>query len=182
MRFSRMHAPRTAVGLMVLLAVLAACSAEGGQGSPRRVAPAASSPAGSGQSGDERLPAAMVTFPSGRVFFAELAVTPDEQSRGYMGRSHIDPEEGLLFIYKRPGIRTFWMKNCLVPLDIIWLDADSRVVHIEHETPPCRRDPCPSFGPSVPTYNVLEVAGGVAREEALQPGDRLEVLTDPGTP
>ncbi len=123
-------------------------------------------------------PAGQVTFPSGRVFFVDLALTLEQQARGYMGRKAIAPEEGLLFLYKRPGVRTFWMKNCLTELDIVWLDSEERVVYIEHSTPPCRVDPCPSYGPAQPTSSVLEVAGGTTAREGLRPGDRLLIVTD----
>ncbi|NIP97438.1 MAG: DUF192 domain-containing protein, partial [Akkermansiaceae bacterium] len=58
-------------------------------------------------------PAGQVTFPSGRVFHVDLALTWADQARGYMGRREILPEEGMLFVYDRPGVRKFWMKNCL---------------------------------------------------------------------
>lgn len=119
-----------------------------------------------------------VTFPSSRVFFVTLALTVEEQERGYMGRREIASDEGMLFVYKRPGIRRFWMKNCLIPIDMIWLDREDRVVAIEHAAPPCRADPCPLYGPRVPSYNVLEVNGGTATKEGLEPGDKLVVVTD----
>lgn len=123
-------------------------------------------------------PVGQVTFPSGRVFFVDLALTLEQQARGYMGRKVIAPEEGLLFLYRRPGIRSFWMKNCLTALDIIWLDGEDHVVYIEHSTPPCRVGPCPSYGPDQATLNVLEIAGGTAAREGLKAGDRLLILTD----
>jgi len=123
-------------------------------------------------------PAGQVTFPSGRVFFVDLALTLEQQARGYMGRKALAPDEGLLFYYERAGVRAFWMKNCLTELDIIWLDDDDHVVYIEHSAPPCREDPCPSYSPGEPATNVLEVAGGTAPREGLKPGDRLEIVTD----
>jgi len=127
-------------------------------------------------------PAGQVTFPSGRVFFVDLALTLEQQRRGYMGRKLIAPEEGLLFLYDRPGLRSFWMKNCLTDLDIIWLDGEDRVIYIEHSTPPCRFDPCPSYGPPQPALNILEIAGGTAAKEGLEAGDRLLILTDLNRP
>ena len=126
--------------------------------------------------------AGQVTFPSGRVFFVELAISSEEQARGYMGRREIGPEEGLLFHNQEPAIRRFWMKNCLVPIDMIWLDGEHKVLYIERSAPPCVADPCPSYGPFVPSLHVLEVAGGIAAEAGLAAGDHLEVVTDPTTP
>lgn len=123
-------------------------------------------------------PAGQVTFPSGRVFSVDLALTLEQQRRGYMGRKVIAPDEGLLFLYNRPGIRSFWMKNCLTDLDIIWLDTEDRVLYIEHSAPPCRSAPCPSYGPAQPALNILEIAGGTAAREGLRTGDRLLIVTD----
>lgn len=131
-----------------------------------------------GRIAEAQRPAGRITFPSGRVFYVDLALTLAEQQRGYMWRKTIAPEEGLLFIYERPGIRKFWMKNCLTAMDMIWLDRAGRVIAIEHSAPPCEADPCPSFGPDQPSFNVLEVAPGVAREEGLEPGDQLSIVTD----
>ncbi|MFQ5768815.1 MAG: DUF192 domain-containing protein [Acidobacteriota bacterium] len=123
-------------------------------------------------------PRGQVTFPSGRVFSVELALTAQDQARGYMGRRKIAPDEGMLFVYHRPATRQFWMKNCLVPIDMIWLDDEDRVVATEPNAPPCREDPCPAYGPVIPTYSVLEVAGGTVSHEGLEPGDRLLIVTD----
>ncbi len=164
--------------LLVLAGLNGACADQGGALSTEsKVTPGQGPAAVSGAAGNPP-PAGQVTLPSGRVFFVDLALTREQQARGYMGRKVITPEEGLLFIYKRPGIRSFWMKNCLTDLDIIWLDSEDRVVYIEHSTPPCRVGPCPSYGPSQPTLNILEIAGGAAAREGLKPGDRLLILTD----
>lgn len=128
--------------------------------------------------GDSARPAGQITFPSGRVFYVDLALTLAEQARGYMWRKNISPEEGLLFIYQRPAIRKFWMKNCLTAMDMIWLDRDGVVIAIEHSAPPCTEDPCQNYGPDLPSFNVLEVAPGVSLEEDLEPGDRLTIVTD----
>lgn len=141
--------------------------------------PVASASADAGEKGAEApRPAGQVTFPSGRVFYVDLALTLAEQSRGYMWRKTISPEEGLLFMYDRPGIRKFWMKNCLTAMDMIWLDRDGGVIAIEHSAPPCTEDPCENYGPDQPSFHVLEVAPGVSREEGLKPGDRLSMVTD----
>ena len=66
------------------------------------------------------------------------------------------------------------MKNCRVSLDLIWLDADFRVVEIAAEQPPCPEEgPCPSIVPMKPGRYVLEIAGGTAAREGLRPGDRV---------
>ncbi len=156
--------------------VLAACGAA--QETPP-VAPAtaaeARTPAVGGQQGRAM---GQVTFPSGRVFHVVLAITPEEQARGYQERAEIPPDEGMLFVGDEPALRLFHMLNCLVPIDMIWLDGQDRVVFIEHSAPPCRAEPCPSYGPMRLTHQVLEVRGGTAREEGLTVGDTLVIATD----
>ena len=116
-----------------------------------------------------------VRFPGGRRFAAEIADTPLRQARGYMRRAEIGPDEAMVFVFEAPGVRTFWMKNVVVPLDMIWMDETFRIVHIDHAVPPCRVDPCPSYGTIRATRYVLEVAGGIARSEELAVGDKLQI-------
>jgi uncharacterized membrane protein (UPF0127 family) len=65
------------------------------------------------------------------------------------------------------------MKNTLIPLDMIWIDAHRRIVHIAHDVPPCKVDDCPSYPPHAVARYVLEVAGGVAAAHGLKDGDVL---------
>ena len=116
-----------------------------------------------------------VRFPGGRRFTAEIADTPARQARGYMHRAEIGPDDAMVFVFSTPGVRTFWMKNVLVPLDMIWMDETFRIVHIDHAVPPCRADPCPTYGTIRATRHVLEVAGGVARAERLAIGAQLQI-------
>ncbi len=116
-----------------------------------------------------------VLFPGGRRFAAEIADTSLRQARGYMRRAGIGPDEAMVFVFQALGVRTFWMKNVLVPLDMIWMDETFRIVHIDHAVPPCRADPCSSYGTIRATRYVLEVAGGIARAEELAVGDRLQI-------
>ncbi|MEE9217863.1 MAG: DUF192 domain-containing protein [Acidobacteriota bacterium] len=119
---------------------------------------------------------ARVVFPDGRAFLAEVASTPRERALGLMFRERLGPEEGMVFLFEEAQLHSFWMKNTLIPLDIIWLDAAGRVVHVERQVPPCRAKPCPSLVPPRPAAWVLEVAGGEAR--GLGVGDRLLVAAE----
>lgn len=123
---------------------------------------------------------AMAVFPSGAQFDVEIAADPESRQRGYMFREHVGPDEGMLFLFEGPGRHSIWMKNCRVPLDIIWLDASWGVVEIAHERPPCpKRGECPSIAPLRMATYVLEVAGGVARQHGLEIGDRIEIVAEP---
>ena len=87
-----------------------------------------------------------------------------------MGRREVPPGTGMLFLFPRPAREPFWMKGCLVPLDIAWLDARGQVVHLEENLPPCRSEPCPTWAPDRPASMVIEVAAGEARRLGLVPG------------
>lgn len=100
-----------------------------------------------------------------------------------MFREHIAPDEGMLFVFDRPAIYPFWMKNCKLNLDIIWLDRDFRVVEIAHDIPPCAPDEaCNTVAPMRPASYVLEVAGGIARSHGLERGDRLTAYLEGAAP
>ena len=118
---------------------------------------------------------AVAHLPGGRTCVLEIADTERSREVGYMHRTRVGEEEGMIFVFPRSDFHSFWMRNTLVPLDIIWMDGDFTVFHIEHEVPPCRADPCPSYGPVRKARYVLEVRGGMARREGLKSGDRLRI-------
>jgi uncharacterized membrane protein (UPF0127 family) len=93
-----------------------------------------------------------------------------------MFRERISGEEGMLFLFPRDGFHSFWMKNCRVSLDLVWLSLDRKVVHIERDLPPCHRDPCPSYLPMQKARYVLEVAAGTAARTGLKVGDSVQVV------
>lgn len=119
-------------------------------------------------------------FPSGASFTVEIASDPATQARGYMFRDKVGAGEGMLFVFDGVDLHPFWMKNCKVSLDIIWLDAQLRVVDIAHDRPPCpERGDCPSITPMRAARYVLEVAAGTAAREGLERGDTLVLLPEP---
>lgn len=162
--------------VVVLLALLAAAACAPGTADERTASPAppaavpASAPAA--PEGPARL---LVTTPTGDTVIAEIAATPEERARGLMFRSSVPRGTGMYFIFPSPEPHTFWMLNCLVPLDIAWLDADNRVIYVAEEVPVCPREPCPSYGPPTPASAVLEVGAGEARRTGIRPGARLLV-------
>jgi len=106
-------------------------------------------------------------------FAVELAKTPEQQSQGLMFRETLAANQGMLFIFKEEGIYPFWMKNTLIPLDIIWLDKNKSVVFISENTQSCEKDICPSIYPTGQTQYVLELNGGTAKKIGLSVGDNL---------
>lgn len=128
-------------------------------------------------SSQPRLPTTTVVLPNGSQVEAELAMTPEEQATGMMFRSHLPPDRGMLFVGDRAAPRSFWMYQCLIPLDIIWLDGARRVVEIVRDAPPCRESNpqrCPSYGGTANSVYVLELAAGQAAAHSLNLGDRLD--------
>ena len=90
-----------------------------------------------------------------------------------MFREALPPNAGMLFLFPEPGIHKFWMKNTMIPLDIIWMDSAGKVVFVSANTPPCRADPCPNYGPDQTASNVLEIAGGTAKKEMVEVGSTI---------
>ena len=114
-----------------------------------------------------------VTFPDGFVVHAEVVADDELRARGLMFRDHLRPGTGMLFVFPEDGDYPFWMKNTLIPLDMIWIDANRKIAAIAHEAQPCKIENCPNYAPNAIARYVLEVAGGVAKEHGLKVGDVL---------
>lgn len=121
----------------------------------------------------------MIFFPDGHAVVAELAVTETQRQQGLMFREELKEDQAMLFIFEVEGIYSFWMKNMKFALDILWLDKDKRIVHIEREVPPCPQDPCPSYTPLQAAQYVVELKSGWAKRHGLRLYDRLEFILSP---
>lgn len=115
-------------------------------------------------------------MPSGAIYRVELARTPEEQAQGLMFRENLPEKTGMLFLFPGKAVHRFWMKNTMIPLDMIWLDDAGKVLFVSANTPPCKADPCPSYGPEAPASNVLEIAGGKAAREKITVGSSIQFL------
>ncbi|MFW2831044.1 DUF192 domain-containing protein [Sphingomonas sp. ID0503] len=151
--------------LLIILggALLAACSA--GQAQPSSDPPSAA------------LRSARITIATAtqsRAFNVELAVTPQEQARGLMYRTSLRPGHGMLFPFSPPRPASFWMKNTLIPLDLIFIRADGTIAQISPDATPQSLD---LIECAEPVAAVLEIAGGEAARLGIAPGDRV---TGPG--
>lgn len=107
-------------------------------------------------------------------FHVDVARTAEEKSQGLMFRESMPDDEGMLFVFDDAQRRAFWMKNTLIPLDMIFLDGDLRVVEVKRNVPPCERDPCPAYQ-SVPAVYVLEVNAGLAEKYNIKPGSQMRL-------
>lgn len=111
-------------------------------------------------------------LPGGRTLQLEVADTAAERELGLMGRTDLDDHSGMLFVFDEPQVSRFWMKNTLIPLDILFLDATGRVVDLQ-TMDLCVADPCPIYSSSLPSLYALEIPAGKAREWGVTIGDVL---------
>jgi len=105
-----------------------------------------------------------------QIFGVEMAVTPEEQARGLMFRRELPEKQGMLFDFQREQPTSFSMKNTYIPLDMIFIRADGRILRIAENTVPLSEALVPSGGP---VRAVLEVIGGTAKKLGIAPGDRV---------
>jgi uncharacterized membrane protein (UPF0127 family) len=112
----------------------------------------------------------LCVVPDGARLVLELALTDQEKATGLMYRDKLAADHGMLFVFDRDDILAFWMKNTLIPLDIIWFDAGGRIVDISADAQPCRADPCPKHSNKLPARAVLLVNAGYAAAHGLKPG------------
>jgi uncharacterized membrane protein (UPF0127 family) len=111
--------------------------------------------------------------PGGRAIpvRVELARTDSERERGLMYRNHLDPDAGMLFLFPRPAPLSFWMRNTLIPLDMIFIDPDRRILGIVENAAPETEIPRRVEGDS---QYVLEIAGGLSQRWGVHAGSSVE--------
>ena len=100
----------------------------------------------------------------------EIADTPEERSRGLMGRESLPERAGMLFLYEEDTRGGFWMKDTRIPLSIAFLDAGGRILAIL-DMEPCPADPCPVYRPDVAYRSALEVGRGAFARLGITVGD-----------
>ena len=110
--------------------------------------------------------------------FVEVPDDPEEFARGLMFRNHLPWNAGMLFAYYDEEPRRFWMKNTLIPLDMIFVDSSSRIIDIKENVPPCKQEECPTYPSKGPAQYVLEVNAGFVQEKGVKIGDRLATFNE----
>lgn len=103
-------------------------------------------------------------------FVVEVAETPEQQAQGLAFRQSLEPDHGMIFPRDPPVDASFWMKNTLIPLDLIFIRSDGTIARIAENAVPLSLDPIPSLEP---VSAVLEIAGGRAAELGIKPGDKV---------
>lgn len=117
-----------------------------------------------------------VAFPNGQKIVAETARADFELVRGLMFRDSLPADRGMLFVYPKEDKYTYWMYQTKIPLDMIWMNRDHKIVEIAPNAQPCttKASECPQFGGHVPATFVLEVNAGVAAKNKLHEGDTID--------
>lgn len=108
----------------------------------------------------------------GENIFVELALDGPSQAQGLMFREAMPENRGMLFMFEREEPLAFWMRNTLIPLDIIYIDETGKVVHIV-TAEPCKTKQCPTYPSVLPAKYVLELNAGEAERRGLKEGDNL---------
>ena len=114
-------------------------------------------------------------FDNGVSFEVELARTDDEQHTGLMNREFMPENHGMIFIFKENGPKTFWMKNTLIPLDMVFLDGNMTVVEIKTNVPPCKADPCETYPSENPAMYVVELNAGASEKKNIKVGAKANL-------
>lgn len=109
-------------------------------------------------------------------FWVEIANDEASRQKGLMEQASMEQNKGMLFIFDAPSQHSFWMKNTLIPLDIIWIDEHKKVVFVYENAKPClpAETECPSIQPTVNAQYVLEINAGMARQKGIKTGDRAQ--------
>lgn len=112
------------------------------------------------------------------VVSAELAITPQQQTKGLMGRKNLPEDQGMLFVFSGEDRYAFWMKNTEIPLDMIWIDSQNKVIEVK-TAQPCSEetteDVCKTYIPSAAAKYVLEVNAGWTQENEVKIGDSVTI-------
>jgi len=114
------------------------------------------------------------------TYQVEIADETDERSLGLMNRQELAPNQGMLFIFNDERIRSFWMKNTYIPLDMIFINKNQEIVTIHENVRPCeeqspKQNTCSSYQSTEPAKYVLEINAGEAKKNNLQVGDALNI-------
>lgn len=141
---------------MLVVLALAACQ---GRGPAREPAPA-------------RVPLRISTSAGTVTLHVEIADSAAERRVGLSGRATLPADAGMAFLWDEPVRARFWMKDTLIPLQIAFWDERGRIIAIL-DMPPCRADPCPTYGPDRPFVGAVEANAGWFTAHGVAPGDTV---------
>jgi uncharacterized protein len=114
-----------------------------------------------------------VEFPNGATVTVDIADDLFERTQGLSGRESLESNEGLLFLHEEHAVQRYWMKDMLIPIDIIWIDGEEVVGFVEAAQP--EKPPLTIYESPVPVDKVLEVSSGFVTQNSVNIGDILDI-------
>lgn len=105
---------------------------------------------------------------------AQLAQTILQQTKGLMNVKNLPENQGMLFVFLDESKKSFWMKNTYIPLDLIFISGDKKIVEIKENFEPCQQKNCPSYTSQKKAKYVLEVNGGFCQKHQIKEGDEIQ--------
>ncbi len=152
----------------MLLALVTGC---GRDVDPANTVPSSDSKAPSSEGEAHAGPEVIFESASGPIRVGlEVVASPAKIQRGLMHRRHLPPKRGMLFVFASERVRSFWMKNTLIPLDMLFVKEDMTIAGIERDTVPLSLD---SRSIGIPTRYVIEVNGGFTAKHGIEAGSRV---------
>lgn len=128
---------------------------------------------------NQDLPVKKVVITSGKdknEFEVEVASTDAQRKIGLMHRKSLEERKGMLFIFQSQGYMNFWMKNTLIPLDMLFINQDGMIEHVAKNVQPCTSSDsrnCPKTNSVKPVKFVLEINAGMAEKLGIRAGDQV---------
>jgi len=107
-----------------------------------------------------------------QTFTLEIAQTFKEKQQGLMYRKELPENQGMIFVYNYESPKSFWMKNTLIPLDLIFINSSDYITDIKENFQPCIKNPCETYS-SNPAQNIIEINAGLVDELELEIGDKI---------
>jgi uncharacterized protein len=161
---------RRFVAVAAVVVCLSACAGAANSGSSQSAGCAAGAKQEASEAGLDQITLCLRSGSKTRAFVVEMARTPQQQNQGLMFRTTLADDKGMLFPFPQPRIASFWMRNTLIPLDIIFIGSDGRIVNIAENTTPYSLEPVVSIAP---VTAVLELRGGLTAQLGIKAGDAV---------
>jgi len=105
---------------------------------------------------------------------ADVAVNEEQKTKGLAIKENLSENEAMLFVFATAGNHAFWMKDMKFPIDIIWMDSNKTVVHVEHSLEPCTPVSCQIYQPNSNSLYALETIAGFANKYNVIDGTKMQ--------
>ena len=121
-----------------------------------------------------------VRFDNGIVLRTEVAETKEELKTGLMFRKELAKNNGMLFIFGMEFKYSIWMRNTLIPLDVIWINERMEIVDIVVDVPPCKTEKCPTYSPEFPAKYIIEAPAKWTVWNKIYPSMKVKIFREDG--